>query len=175
MTRTSRTCCPLLLIFLCIPLLSPGISAASEPHGEAAPRRFVAGIKAGYLGGLAGGELNHSGGGGLFLEWAAVPHWLSLELNVKVLGGHGTYLPIDLLLVMPFHLTDAIHPYVGIGPAVGINLSSSSAAFGFATAAGAHFWMTRRIGLLAELNYAMINDHGVHHEIGGQVGLCLGW
>lgn len=150
-----------------------GPAHAGEPH---ATFHLAAGVKGGYLAGFAHGEVAHSGGGGAFVEWTAVQGWLELELGARYLGGHGHLLPIDLLAKKPFHLTDTVHPYLGLGPTFVLAFADgTSVHYGLATVAGSYLWLAKHIGLLAELNYNLVYEDGAVHEVGAAAGLAFRW
>ncbi len=151
-----------------------GHSAGDEHEGG---HRFFVGAKGSYLAGFAEEETHHFGGGGLFFEVLAVPHWLEIELFVRVMGNsHGVILPIDLLLKVPVHINDVFHPFIGLGPTVVPSFIGDAAVhFGGVVALGSYFWVSPSFAIVAELNYNLVYEHGLVHEAGVNVGVAYGW
>ncbi len=144
----------------------------AHPTGD---HHFFAGLKGSYLAGFAHGELHHQGGGGLFFEASVIHHWLELELGARIMtDGHGALLPLDLLAKMPFHLSDTIHPFLGIGPTVIFNFDGDL-FFGGVLAGGSYFWFAHSWALVVEANYNLIYEHGVVNELGLNAGIVYGW
>ncbi len=135
------------------------------------------GAKGSYLVGFAHGEIHHFGGGGGFFEVLLIPHWLEIELCVRALGNsHGVILPIDVLLKIPFHVSEVFHPFVGLGPtAVPSFLGKNEIFFGGVVALGSYFWVSNSWAIAAELNYNLIYEHGVVNEVGVNAGIVYGW
>jgi hypothetical protein len=143
-------------------------------HGVHAPERhYVIGAMGTYLTAIHGDEVHHLGGGGLLFEATLVPHWLELEYSVRALSdGHALLFPVDVLLKLPIHISDTAVPYIGAGPTVVPSFVDELEAFaGIATTAGACFWLWSWGGLFAELNYNLLFEHGLVHEIGGSGGV----
>ena len=85
------------------------------------------------------GDLHPHFGAGIFGEISAVPNWLEIELAIKALAtADGALIPIDVLFKIPFHLTNTIHPFIGLGPTLVIVAAGDIAVhFGLAVAVGA--------------------------------------
>lgn len=114
-------------------------------------------------------------GGGLFVEVTAFPHWLEVELAVRVVASEAV-MPIDLLLKLPLHISESVHPFVGVGPALVIGLEDEGSAHAaLAASLGLYWWLVAHVGVTAEVDYEMVFAHGAHHELGGSVGVVFGW
>jgi hypothetical protein len=145
------------------------------PHAHP---RFLVGASGGYTVAFAEHEIHHLGGGGLAFEAIAIPRWLAIELVVRgMTSGHGANLPITLLAKKPFHASKAIHPFVGLGPTVvpSFGEDGTSVHFGGVVVAGAHFWIAPHWALLAEVEYGLVYEHGIVHELGMSAGVAFGW
>ncbi|MDJ0762869.1 MAG: hypothetical protein QNJ97_07745 [Myxococcota bacterium] len=152
------------------------VSAAEEDHThDDHAHRFFAGAKGTFLASFVDGETHLFGGGGLFFEVALGP--VELELCARVLGnGHGVILPVDLLLKLPFHLTQTIHPFVGLGPTlVPVFLEENALHVGLATAIGSYFWISNAWALALEVNYNLVFEGHLAHEVMANVGVVFGW
>ncbi len=184
----------ILLAVSLLPVLSGLSVSAEESKGEEADphqeehehaegdahedgHRFFVGAKGSYLAEFAEEETHHFGGGGLFFEVLAVPHWLEIELFVRAMGNsHGVKLPIDLLLKVPIHVNDVFHPFIGLGPTVVPSFIGDTAVhFGGVVALGSYFWVSPSWAIVAELNYNFVYEHGLVHEAGVNVGVAYGW
>ena len=152
----------------------PTADASHDDH-HSGPR-YVLGVKASYLEAVTPDEIHAAGGGGLFFEFAVVPHWFEIEYGVRVLtSGHGLSFPADIIFKIPFHPTDAVQPFVGIGPTLVPAFEDGTGTVlhgGGVLAVGSYFWAWSWGGLLAEVNYNLLYDHGVAHEAGLNVGLA---
>lgn len=192
-----RDCLKTMLLFLWLPFATAAAQAAPQVHEEDRPGASAephlpagtpeahaehhrvnvgaAGVVLAVFGGEEGAQAH--GGGGIFLEATAIEGWLEIELNLRLLAADGGIeTPIDLLFKKPFHLNRWFHPFVGIGPAVVPSFGPRELRthFGGASAAGAHFWVGRRLAIVAEANYNLIAHDGLLQEAGGAVGLLLG-
>ena len=179
-------------------LLGVNRRAQAAPSDAAAPARdpapvtkpfephYFVGIKASYLTSIHTAEthgerhtvIEHHGGAGIFAEFTLVPHWLELEIGFRALSApHGASLPFDVLLKIPFHVNRWFHPYVGLGAVMAIAVGEHDTAvhFGGAAAVGAYFWIHRHVALLVELNYNLLESHGLLHEVGGNTGVVFGF
>ncbi len=148
---------------------------ADGHHAES--HRAVVGIKGGYVAEFEGESVHHFGGAGPFIELVVIPHWLEVELGVRAItDGHALSFPTDLLLKLPFHLSDVVHPFVGLGPTmVASHHEEVSVHFGGVLVAGSYFWLTPYGGPLAEASYGMVDHHGLIHEIALNVGWAMRW
>jgi hypothetical protein len=146
------------------------------------------------LGAFVDGEAFYAAGGGLFIEWLAVPGRFELELSARVLGTEGGLeVSQDALAKIPFHVKPWFHPFVGIGPTVAEYWISSEEpdgsrrvgwAIGGAVSVGAHFWMSHRMAIVAEVDYNLlyrflsaggVATSGLAHEAGGSAGVLVGF
>lgn len=171
----------------------------SRHRGEA-HHRVQVGLNGAGLWTVANGT-GHLGASGV-IEFVAVPGWLEVALYAGALFAQGgsVAIPIDLLLIKPFHLTRRVHPFIGAGgtlvPVVephGVVLNA-----GLATAAGAHVWILNDVALTFEFNYNLLREgvytredtpaaepepavasaelaHGMVHELGATTGFLLAW
>ncbi|MBW2526056.1 MAG: hypothetical protein JRI23_17885 [Deltaproteobacteria bacterium] len=146
---------------------------APDDGNHGAEHHFVVGAMGSYFAGIHGDEVHHLGGGGLLFEAALIPHWLELEYSVRALtDGHLLAFPIEILLKLPFHLSDTAVPFVGAGPAlIPAFVDEVEVHGGVATAAGVCFWLWSWGGLFVEANYNLVFDDGITHELGGSGGL----
>jgi hypothetical protein len=127
-------------------------------------------------------EHNGSFGGGFFAEYTAVPGWLAIELDVRLLGAwevdafHGE-LPIDLLLKKPFELSEKVELYIGLGGTVVPILITANPQVlgGLASVVGGYYWLTAHVALAAEVDYNLLfGAPYVIQEVGGSAGVALG-
>lgn len=112
-------------------------------------------------------------GASLFYERELVTGWLELELNVALVSAPGGLaIPIDLLFKKPFHASRHVTPYVGLGPALEVEVLEDTEVFGGVTAAtGLYIWVSRFVGFDIELDYtARFSAEGMAHGVGGGVG-----
>lgn len=141
------------------------------------PHHFVLGAKGSYLAGFSDGQVHHFGGGGLFLELSVVPHWLELEYGIRVMtDGHAVAFPMDLLLKMPFVVSDVVHPFVGLGPTlVPVANGGINTHVGGVVSAGTYLWAWTWGGFVVEANYNLIAEAHLVHEVGGNGGFAFRW
>lgn len=121
----------------------------------------------------AGPSVTPHFGASFFYEREAVENWLEIELNVAVLSAPGgVLLPVDLLLKKPFHAGRHVTAYVGLGPALEIEILDGTEVFGGLTGAtGLYVWVTKNVGVDIELDYTLIVERGaIAHGLGGGVG-----
>jgi hypothetical protein len=128
-------------------------------------------------GGFAHGEAHNLAGGGIGFEAAVVPNWFEIEIAARGLtGGHGVTIPIELLFKIPFHASEVVHPFVGIGPFVSLTRDDTvEATGGGVLVGGTYLWATQHVGFVIEALYAVADDHGVVHELAGNAGLAFGF
>jgi len=145
----------------------------ADRGAHSSEKHFMVGAMGSYLAAIHGDEVHHYGGGGLLFEATLVPHWLEMEYSVRALSdGHALLFPVDVLLKLPFHVSDTVIPYIGAGPTlVPAFVDELSAHAGIATSAGAGFWLWSWGGLIAELNYNLLFEGDLVHEIGGSGGV----
>jgi hypothetical protein len=174
---------------------TPAVAPSSVPttgHGTNAQKKhehhYFMGIKGGYLAGFHKvddgdhGETHtytsHLGGAGIFAEFTLVRRWLELEICFMALGSnHGAVLPFDILFKIPFHVNRWFHLFVGLGPAMAVAVEDghTTVHFGGASVLGAYFWIHKHVGLLVEVRYNLLYEHGPLHEVGGGAGVVVGW
>lgn len=159
-------------------LASDATAAGEAAAGEAGfERNYVVGFKISELTSLGHEETTHLAGGGAFFEIPILHHALEIEGAARVLGGgHGPVLPLDVLIKKPFHVSDSLIPFIGVGPtAVVVFHGGTTAHFGGAASLGTSYWFTPQAGLVVEANYNAISEGGLVHEIGGNVGMAYGF
>ncbi len=156
-----------------------GEHADGHSHSEHSDgHRFFLGAKASYMTQFAHGHVNHLAGGGVFFEVLAIPNWLEIELFGRVMGGGDLMMfPIDLVLKKPFHINETVHPFIGIGATVVPTIidDKTEVFFGGLVAVGSYFWLTQTVGIVAELNYNLVYEHGIANEVGVNAGIVLGF
>lgn len=157
------------LLVLLFAVGGPGAALAEGGHSF----DWFAGLKSSSVTTGAG---THVGGGG-FVEYAVDHEWLEVELSVQAFGEHGdVLLPVEMVLKKPFHLTDAVHPFVGAGPMVAVLFAGENAAhFGGLVTGGTYVWFSDHLGLLAAGTYGVVSDRALVHEVGGSLGLVAGF
>ena len=153
-----------------------GAVAHEAGHVEHAPTHIVTGATGTALAVMLDDEAEAAYGGGVMIEWEAQEH-VSLAFNVRVLSaGHAVELPMDLLVKVPFHVTQWFHPFFAVGPTVIPIVSGGSGThFGGAAVAGADLWVSDHVGLVAEVAYNAISNHGLQNEAGGNLGVIFGF
>jgi hypothetical protein len=152
-------------------------SEASAEHEHEHEHRFHLGVVGSAWYGLGDGGAVGRYGPGAFLAISVIPHWLELTPFVRVLWSKdGVTVPVDLLAEVPFHVTHWFHPFIAVGPTVAPTFSSSgtTAAWGGASAIGAHFYVSPEYALVVEANYNLLDNQGViEHEVGGTLGALV--
>ncbi|MBW2734086.1 MAG: hypothetical protein JRH20_16990 [Deltaproteobacteria bacterium] len=135
--------------------------------GTSEPGHSIFGAK--IVGGAAidpEGSAHRRMGLALLYEYALIPHWLEGEISVAgMLCDHGPLLPVELLLKIPFHLNDQWEFYVGAGAAMVVDFDHEQAFFGGVGSVGTFFWLSDHFGLLFELDYLLLHEHGATHEL----------
>jgi hypothetical protein len=118
------------------------------------------------------------GGGTAFVEWSAIPDWLSLEAGASVLAvGGGVEIPIELLFKKPFRIARGVEFMPGVGPEMVVVETPETRAvyFGGAAALDFMFWPSPKVGLWIEPGYDFVFRDGVTHGLGGTGGLIMGF
>ena len=127
----------------------------------------IVGAKASYILALESGGGTNLAGAGAFIETQLIPHWVEAELSARVVGGPDTRVPIDVLFKMPFHIPDG-HIFLGAGPTT--ILHHGHWYFGGVATLGALYWFSPTVGLVGEVNYNLVSDHGAVSEFGFNIG-----
>lgn len=147
----------------------PSDSTHGSPHTEHST--WLLGAKAVQLSLFpASGDTFFGAGAGIFAERTVIPGWLEAEVSVSVVRvaeEDAWVIPIDLLLKKPFEL-GAFCPYGAIGPTLSVvnRAEQGTRAFlGVAVVAGFYLWFGRAIGLDVEIDYAVVAENGVQHEL----------
>jgi hypothetical protein len=181
-----------LLFFLAIPA-GPARAADDATQVEEGDR-LILGIGFTGIESFSQGESRPHFGGVNFVEGVLIRGKLELEIGVRALSAeNGVEIPIDFLLKRPFHVSDRVTAYVGIGPALNISIENETAKRneageveiesghtfvfgGFAAVTGAHFWVGKNFGFFGEVNYGWFDQHGASAwEIGGSTGIIVGF
>jgi hypothetical protein len=157
---------------------------SSHGHGEAKHHedgnRLFVGIKGSYAAEFTDHEVHHFGGGGLLFAVLAVPGWLEIELSVRAMANsHVIGLPIDLLFKIPFHFSDVVHPFVGLGaiaiPTFDHHGDHGAVHWGGVATVGSYFWLNPSWAIVAELTYDLVYNHGLVHGLATNAGFAFGW
>ena len=105
------------------------------------------------------------GGPAIVYEVELWPHELELELCAAMLTGpHQRFYPLELMLKHPFTLGSVVELYIGGGPSLTLD-DQGEAYIGAIASVGSFFWLTEHFGLLAEVDYAIVADHGAVNEL----------
>ncbi len=153
---------------------SSGASVHRSPHTEHSA--WLVGLKGVYVRAFNSHERALDGGGvAVFAETTIIPGWLETELNVAVVDFEegAAVVPDDLLFKKPFHI-GSFCPYVGVGPSMTIVLEAGGEVlFGFVAAVGAYVWLHDHVGIDVELDYGLVAEDGVEHELTVAAGPTL--
>lgn len=116
----------------------------------------------------------HGIGGGIFLERSVLRHLFEIELSVSAIAlGGDISVPIDLLLKKPFHL-GALNTYLGVGPALSIDITDDTEAFGgIAFATGFYYWFHDHLGVDLDFDYTLVFKDDLAHEFQIALGPTL--
>ena len=125
---------------------------------------------------VRGGEAGYWVGTGLVFEHAFATSGLEVELSWASLHGDhgGSVVPIDLLIKVPMHVSHHLDLFVGAGPALQFRPGATHplAAGGIATGGG-WLWVSEHIGLLVELDYAVVLAEQPTHELEAAMGVAV--
>lgn len=164
------------LFGLCVWLALATEAAAHEPtslhseHDAEAEHhpatRNLLGVRIGYLHAAVNrdGHLIRIPGllAGLSYERTLIPRWLEIEISAPVavlLEEEHTIVavPIDVHFKKPFHVSRRLTPYVGIGPALDIEVAPDVKVFyGGSLAVGGYIWFNDSVGLDVEADYNLV-------------------
>jgi hypothetical protein len=113
-------------------------------------------------------------GTGIVYERTVIPHWLELEFSAAALFGnhHHTVFPMDILFKKPFHVASMLDFFIGVGPALSYHVEEHELFVGAIASAGCYVWLGNHLGLLFEVDYALIPEHGAVHEFEGASGIA---
>ena len=117
----------------------------------------------------AAGDTLVGGGAGVFAERTAIEGWLEVELSasfVRVADEDEWIIPVDVLLKKPFHI-GAFCPYFAIGPTAAFvkREEENRVVFGGVAVIGAYYWLGDSFGIDLEVDYAVVSEDGVQHEV----------
>lgn len=160
------------------------VGAGAEQHEEGGHASNSAGVKFINLNaferthGAEGDKMEVSPhfGGTMFYERAFFHHRVEAELNAIVASTEGgVRVPIEAIVKVVFRDPSAsLRPFVGAGPALHLLLAEEKDAF-FEVAAtlGFVYWFSESIGLDVEVDYGMVFEEELVHEVGPSLGPVL--
>lgn len=166
--------------FACIGLVLPEPATAQEtaptvhrsPHMEHTAN--LVGLKASFVSVFKEGESAVGGGFSPFYERNVIPGWLEIESAMAFTWvEEDTVVAFDLFFKKPFHVSETINPYVGLGPHLAIIIfpEGTRTRGGINASAGSYFWFGKdRWGLDAEVVYTLLFDSGPLHELHVEAG-----
>ena len=147
----------------------------SSHHEE--EMNWVFGVKGVQLNTFSNHGENASGAGvGVLIERSVIPRWLEIELSTStVFIDDHTIIPMDLLLKKPFHFTENFSPYLAVGPTIAFNVTKKKTEIGIGAAfiVGTYIWFSQYIGLDVEVDYAILEENGLVHELTFAAGPLL--
>jgi hypothetical protein len=112
------------------------------------------------------------GGPAIVYEHELWPHVLDFEFCAAMLTGPSErFYPLEVMLKHPFVLGKVVELYIGVGPSLTLH-SEGSASFGAIASFGSFFWLGEHFGLLAEVDYAIVADHGAVNELEFAAGVA---
>ena len=154
---------------------SDSASTHKSPHTE--ETSWLIGIKGVQLSAFPeDGEALFGAGFGAFVERSLIPGWVEVELSasvVRIEAEEAWIVPIDLLLKKPFHFGDFC-PYIAVGPTVVYVGGEERAWFaGGAAVVGAYLWLNEAWGIDFEVDYAIVDENGIQHELTVAAGPTL--
>jgi hypothetical protein len=132
--------------------------------------------------GIKGGPVNvfreggHAIGGGFspFYERNVIPGWLEIEAAAAfVWVDEDTVVSFEVFVKKPFHVSESINPYVGLGPSLSVVISpeETRAHAGILGTLGSYFWpRASHWGVDVELVYLLLFEGGLAHELTFEVG-----
>lgn len=105
------------------------------------------------------------GGPAIVYEHELWPHVFEVEVCAAMLTGPDErFYPLELMLKHPFPIGKVVELYIGAGPSLTLH-SEGRASFGAIASFGSYFWLGEHFGLLAEVDYAIVADHGAVNEL----------
>lgn len=113
--------------------------------------------------------------GGLFGAWIVSEQWLEVELAVKNVSAEPTSDVAVLLAKKPFHVSHAVHPFVGVGPSMSVLLEEEHTTVhpGFEAVVGTYVWGTPHLGVTIEVSEGAVAEDGLVWETGGSLGVAV--
>ena len=117
------------------------------------------------------------GAGGPFVELVLLPRWLHLEVaGLFGRAGHDNVAIFDVVLKYPYHLTEMVTLFGGLGltvPFVG-GEGRTEAHPGLTVVGGACLWLLPPFGVLAQGVFNVLSaGGGAHAEGGARVGIAV--
>jgi len=119
-------------------------------------------------------------------ERVFVPNWFAIELAKPFFFGKGRFdSPLDLMFKV-FHDMKGVEPYFSLGATLNVRLFDkereevegigNEASLGLVAAGGVAFWITHRIGIEVEIEYAYIPGQSiVAHEFTPSAGVAFAY
>lgn len=141
-------------------------------------RHFFAGVKGAYAQTYVDHHSSGHPGAGAFFEFTAIPHLLEIEFASYLFPlEHGQHIPLEILAKKPFHPTEDIQVFVGLGPLLSLSLADghTSTHLGLTANTGAYFWLNQRFALSADVAYGLVLEEHAAHELVGRLGVVMGW
>ena len=125
---------------------------------------------------VGGGDAGYWVGTGLVFEHEFAVTGLQLEVSWASLHGDhgGSVVPIDLLVKWPVRIGPHVDLFVGLGPALQFRPGAASQLAGGAIASGGGWlWVSEHIGLLVEIDYAVMLAEQTTHELELAMGVAV--
>ncbi|MEM9691007.1 MAG: hypothetical protein AAGA56_00545 [Myxococcota bacterium] len=107
---------------------------------------------------------------GLSYERVILHDWLEVEVSVPLATLEAEepelIMPMDLHFKLPFHPDPSLSPYLAAGPALDLILRPDLEVFpGISFAVGTYWWITDRIGFDFEVDYNLVFEDELVHEL----------
>jgi len=158
-----------------------GVETGAAPHEEGGHASNSTGVKFINLNaferthGAEGDKMEVSPhfGGTMFYERALFHHRVEAELNAIVASTEGgVRVPLEVIVKYVFRDPSAsLRPFIGAGPALHLLLAEEKAAFfELAATLGFVYWFSESIGLDVEVDYGMVFEEELVHEVGPSFG-----
>ncbi|HSC89330.1 MAG TPA: hypothetical protein VLC09_18735 [Polyangiaceae bacterium] len=105
-----------------------------------------------------------------------VPVWRSLELEGSVAWAgrfdSGGFVVTELMAKWVFETDGKLAPHVTLGPLLSVDIDREATfAGGLVAGGGASWWLDRRWGLVADVNYRLLAGSVVEHVVTGALGV----
>ncbi len=117
---------------------------------------------------FAEGEAAHVVGTGLSVELYALHHQLGLELATSALtSGTHSIVPIEFIVKHPFHVSEHVEPYIGVGPMLVAVLDETPGWHpGGVAAVGTALWTGPHLAMVIEANSSLARlGDGAHADL----------
>jgi hypothetical protein len=140
-------------------------------------QRFFVGIK-----GTALASVGHDAfgmfGTGIFFDVAVFHDWLKIEVVTRFLrSSHGTVVPVELMFKKPFHPSDRVILFYGLGPGVAFHFAHEEKHIypTIASVFGTYIWITDHVGINFESISSLVFEDSLVSENGFGIGVVFGW